>query len=94
MDSSREAQRHREMNLSIAERVAKQNTQRGTAGEGTAEMGLCCGASQARRDRSADYEERRRQELLEGLGESWCNGECAWREERCPWLLIGPRGCT
>lgn len=23
------------------------------------------------------------QGLLEGLGESWCNGECAWREERC-----------
>ena len=32
-------------------------------------MGLCCGASQARRDRSADYEERRKQELLEALGD-------------------------
>jgi len=37
-------------------------------------MGLCCGASQARRDRSADYEERRKQELLEALGEGY-NGE-------------------
>lgn len=79
MDSSREAQRHREMNLSISERVAKQNTQRGTAGEGTAEMGLCCGASQARRDRNADYEERRRQELLEALGEGY-NGELDFAE--------------
>ena len=42
-------------------------------------MGLCCGASQARRDRSADYEERRRQELLEALGEGY-NGELDFAE--------------
>ena len=42
-------------------------------------MGLCCGASQARRDRSADYEERRKQELLEALGEGY-NGELDFAE--------------
>jgi hypothetical protein len=79
MDSSREAQRHREMNLSSPS-VSRNKTLNGAPrAKARPRWVLCCGASQARRDRSADYEERRRQELLEALGEGY-NGELDFAE--------------
>ena len=76
MDSCREAERHRQTrNLrALVSFYLDETRRRGTAvlgARGTAGMGLCCGASQARRDRSADYEERRKQELLGALGEGY-----------------------